>query len=90
MATLDFTNYVLTFSDEFNIRSISQTGAGTTWADIRTEWRYDSNSDIGFGSSSFVDPASGYDPFSVHDGVLTITAVPDRTASGPRGTGSQV
>jgi beta-glucanase (GH16 family) len=85
MATLDFTNYVLTFSDEFNIRSISQTGAGTTWADIRTEWRYDSNSDIGFGSSSFVDPASGYDPFSVHDGVLTITAVPDRTASGPPG-----
>jgi beta-glucanase (GH16 family) len=82
MPTLDLTDYTLTFSDEFNTRSISQTGEGTTWADIRAEWRYDANSDIGFGHSSFVDPGSGYDPFSVHDGALTITAVPHSTASG--------
>jgi beta-glucanase (GH16 family) len=82
MPALDLTNYKLTFSDEFDTRSISQTGEGTTWADIRPQWRYDANSDIGFGNSSFVDPGSGYDPFSVHDGVLTITAVPHRTASG--------
>ncbi|MDN3574959.1 1,3-beta-glucanase, partial [Methylobacterium longum] len=60
---VDLTGYKLTFDDEFNTRSISQTGAGTTYADIRPGWRYDANSDIGFGKSSFVDPASGYDPF---------------------------
>jgi beta-glucanase (GH16 family) len=65
---------------------MSSTAAGTTWADIRPEWRFDANSDIGFGHSSFVDPASGYDPFNVHDGVLTITAVPDRTSSGYPGS----
>lgn len=79
---VDLTGYRLTFDDEFNARSISQTGAGTTYADIRSEWRYDANSDIGFGRSSFVDPSSGYDPFSLQNGALSITAVPDRTASG--------
>jgi len=86
MTSVDLTGYKLTFDDEFNSRSISQTGAGTTWADIRSEWRFDSNSDIGFGKSSFVDPSSGYDPFSVHNGALSITAVPDRTASGYPGS----
>ena len=82
MSTLDLSNYTLTFDDEFNTRSISQSGAGTTWADIRPQWRYDANSDIGFGSSSFVDPSSGYNPFNVQNGALTIAAVPDRTPSG--------
>lgn len=79
---VDLSGYKLTFSDEFNERSISQTGENTTWADIRDWWRFDANSDIGFGASSFVDPASGYDPFNVSNGVLTITAVPDRTEFG--------
>nr|WP_254803864.1 family 16 glycosylhydrolase [Methylobacterium sp.]USU34643.1 family 16 glycosylhydrolase [Methylobacterium sp.] len=83
---LDLTGYKLTFSDEFNARSISQTGADTTWADIRSKWRFDANSDIGFGHSSFVDPASGYDPFSVKGGTLSITAVPDRTPYGYKGS----
>ncbi len=83
---LDLSSYTLTFVDNFDSRSISQTGAGTTWSDIRKEWRFDANSDIGFGKSSFVDPASGYDPFSVHDGLLTITAVADRTGSGYPGS----
>jgi beta-glucanase (GH16 family) len=83
---LDLAGYKLTFDDEFNARSISQTGAGTTWADIRSEWRFDTNSDIGFGHSSFVDSASGYDPFKVAGGVLSITAVPDKTASGYPGS----
>ncbi len=86
MATLDLSKYTLTFVDNFDSRSISQTGASTTWSDIRKEWRFDANSDIGFGKSSFVDPASGYDPFNVHDGLLTITAVKDRTASGYPGS----
>ena len=34
MAALDLTGYKLTFDDEFNNLSVSQTGAGTTWADI--------------------------------------------------------
>ena len=83
---VDLTGYRLTFDDEFNKRSISQTGTGTTWADIRSEWRFDANSDIGFGHSSFVDTASGYDPFSVRNGALTITAVPDQTKFGYPGS----
>lgn len=83
---IDLTGYKLSFDDEFNTRSISQTGASTTWSDIRPQWRYDANSDIGFGTSSFVDPASGYDPFSVSGGALSITAVPDRTAYGYPGS----
>jgi beta-glucanase (GH16 family) len=83
---LNLSGYNLTFDEEFNTRSISQSGLGTTWADIRSEWRFDATSDIGFGRSSFVDPASGYDPFSVSGGALTITAVPDRTNAGYPGS----
>ena len=38
MADLNLTGYKLTFSDEFNTRSISATGEGTTWADMRSAW----------------------------------------------------
>lgn len=78
---LDLTGYKLTFDDEFNTRSISQTGAGTTWADIRSNARFDANSDIGFGHSSFVDASSGYDPFAVSGGALKITAAPPNTTT---------
>ncbi|MCA1437694.1 family 16 glycosylhydrolase [Bradyrhizobium sp. BRP20] len=83
---IDLSGYKLTFDDEFNSRSISLTGAGTKWADTRAEWRGDAASDVGFGTSSFVDPSSGYDPFSVSQGALTITAVPDRTPFGVPGS----
>ncbi|MHC2105720.1 Hint domain-containing protein [Methylobacterium sp. CM6246] len=84
---VDLSGYRLTFDDEFNSRSISSNGAGTTYADIRAEWRTaDGKADVGFGRSSFVDPSSGYDPFSVQNGTLSITAVPDRTASGVPGS----
>ncbi len=83
---IDLTGYKLTFDDEFNARSISQNAKVTTWADVRSDWRYDVNSDIGFGHSSFVDPASGYDPFKLQDGALSITAVPDRTPYGYPGS----
>ncbi|MCJ2124127.1 Hint domain-containing protein [Methylobacterium sp. J-077] len=80
---VDLTGYRLTFDDEFNSRSISLTGAGTTYADTRAEWRMaDGRSDIGFGRSSFVDPSSGYDPFSVQNGALSITATPNPTPYG--------
>ncbi|MCA1515880.1 family 16 glycosylhydrolase [Bradyrhizobium yuanmingense] len=83
---IDLSGYKLTFDDEFNSRSISLTGVGTKWADTRAEWRGDAASDVGFGTSSFVDPSSGYDPFSVSQGALAITAVPDRTPFGVPGS----
>jgi beta-glucanase (GH16 family) len=87
MANLDLTGYKLTFSDEFNTRSISATGEGTTWADMRTEWvMSDGKAEVGFGHSSFVDPSSGYDPFKVEGGALTITAAGDVTPSGFQGS----
>lgn len=55
MPSIDLTGYRLIFDEEFNTRSISQTGQGTTWANIRSQWRHDANSDIGFSHSSFVD-----------------------------------
>jgi Glycosyl hydrolases family 16 len=76
MTALNLTGYTLTFDDEFNNLSVSQTGAGTTFADIRPEWRADANSDVGFGNSSFVDAASGYNPFNDQNGVLSVTAAP--------------
>jgi beta-glucanase (GH16 family) len=87
MANLDLTGYKLTFSDEFNTRSISATGEGTTWADMRSEWvMSDGKAEVGFGNSSFVDPSSGYDPFKVEGGALTITAAGDVTPSGFQGS----
>ena len=65
---------------------VRETGATTTWADIRAANRYDANSDIGFGKSSFLDPASGYDPFAVRNGALTITGVPYTVRSGYPGS----
>jgi Ca2+-binding RTX toxin-like protein len=82
---VDIGGYTLTFSDEFDTRSISQNGDQTRWASIRSEWRLDAHSDLGFGASSFVDASSGYDPFHVLDGVLTITASPDTTPYGAPG-----
>lgn len=83
---VDLTNYKLTFDDEFDALSVSQTGSGTTWSDIRPQWRQDAESDTGFGQSSFVDPGSGYNPFAVSGGALSITAVPDRTPYGVPGS----
>ncbi|RYC29471.1 glycosyl hydrolase family protein [Lichenibacterium minor] len=83
---IDLTGFKLTFDEEFDGRSISQTGATTTWADIRAANRYDANSDIGFGKSSFLDSASGYDPFAVRNGALTITGIPYTVRSGYPGS----
>jgi beta-glucanase (GH16 family) len=73
---LELTGYKLTFDDEFNAKSISQNGTGTTWRDIRPGSRMGPNADIGFGDSAFVDPGSGVNPFSLQNGALDITAVP--------------
>ncbi len=86
MPSLNLSGYKLTFDDEFNSLSVSQTGAGTTYADTRAEWRINgATADIGFGSTSFVDPASGYNPFSVQNGALTITAIPKQASSATPG-----
>ncbi|WOH53847.1 glycoside hydrolase family 16 protein [Bradyrhizobium sp. sBnM-33] len=46
----------------------------------------DGKAEVGFGHSSFVDPSSGYDPFKVEGGALTITATGDVTPSGIQGS----
>ncbi|XIA64845.1 glycoside hydrolase family 16 protein [Bradyrhizobium sp. TZ2] len=46
----------------------------------------DGKAEVGFGYSSFVDPSSGYDPFKVEGGALTITATGDVTPSGWQGS----
>ena len=83
---LDLTGFKLTFDDEFNTRSISKSAGSTTWGDIRSAWKIGDYADIGFGHSSFVDSASGYDPFKVSNGALTITAGGDVTSSGYPGS----
>jgi beta-glucanase (GH16 family) len=84
---LDLTGYKLTFSDEFNSRSISWTGDGTTWQTARDQFRMpDGKSEVGFGVSSFLDPTSGLDPFKVENGALSITAQPDTTPYGYPGS----
>jgi hypothetical protein len=72
---IDLTGYKLTFDDEFNNLNVSQSGQNTVWADIRPDWRLNSDADIGFGDSGFVDAASGIDPFSIENGALNINAV---------------
>ncbi|PVE20652.1 hypothetical protein DC522_31030 [Microvirga sp. KLBC 81] len=79
---LNLSGYKLTFDEEFNTRSISQNGENTVWSDIRPEHRGDAYADVGFGTSSFVDPGSGYDPFKVANGELIVTAALNPTAYG--------
>ena len=86
MPDLSLIDYKLTFDEEFNSRSISKAAGATTWGDIRPEWKMGDNADIGFGHSSFVDAASGYDPFKVSNGALTVTATGDVTSSGYSGS----
>jgi choice-of-anchor C domain-containing protein len=78
---LNLAGYTLTFDDEFNGLSISQNGTGTVWSDIRPGSRIGPNTDIGFGDSAFVDAGSGVNPFSLQNGALQITAVPNNDPS---------
>ena len=63
-ATLDLSNFELTFSDEFDSLSISATGDATWYP--RTPWYGD------FGEARFAEPGEG-GPFSLRDGNLVIT-----------------
>ncbi|HEY1795351.1 MAG TPA: glycoside hydrolase family 16 protein, partial [Stellaceae bacterium] len=72
---INLSGYKLVFDDEFNNLSVSQSGKNTVWADIRPDWRLNADADIGFGASSFVDPGSSIDPFSIVNGALNIQAV---------------
>lgn len=67
----------LSFADEFNALSASANGKGTVWKSalgIGSEYRtLEANSEAQYYSDSSV----GTNPFSVSDGVLTITAAPD-------------
>jgi len=67
-ASLDLSDYHLTFSEEFQDLSVSPWGpcgeGGTRWI-AHTPWDGD------FGDAEFVDPEQGF-PFSIEDGILRI------------------
>jgi beta-glucanase (GH16 family) len=60
----------LTFDDEFNSLSASPNGAATTWM---TSY-YNGQRTLGQEEQYFSDSSVGVDPFSIADGILTITA----------------
>ncbi|TCD03560.1 glycoside hydrolase family 16 protein [Pedobacter psychroterrae] len=66
-ATLDLKGYKITFQDEFNgPLDVSALGPGTKWI-AHTPYGGD------FGDAQFSDPKDGF-PFSIKNGILTITA----------------
>jgi Ca2+-binding RTX toxin-like protein len=76
--TLDYSRYTLEFSDEFdNFSMWSESNPTGTW---RTTYTWGQRTLAGNGEEQlYVDPEYkdlGLDPFSVADGVLTITAAP--------------
>ena len=69
----DLTGYTLAFAEEFNgPLSVSANGPGTTWI-AHTPYGGD------FGDAWFTDPSYKPSPFSINDGILTITAWKDPT-----------
>ncbi|RZL12504.1 MAG: glycoside hydrolase family 16 protein [Pedobacter sp.] len=65
--TLDLRAYKISFQDEFNgPLDVSPLGTGTKWM-AHTPYGGD------FGDAQFTDPKSGF-PFSIKDGILTISA----------------
>jgi beta-glucanase (GH16 family) len=65
---IDIRNYRLTFAEEFNTLDVSAHGP-SRWT-AHTWWNGD------FGDAAFADPTPGF-PFTVANGVLTITAFND-------------
>ena len=59
----------ITFADDFDDLSVSAHGPGTRWT-AHTPWNGD------FGDAQFTDPGPGF-PFTLEDGVLSITASKD-------------
>jgi beta-glucanase (GH16 family) len=72
--TLDLTGYRLTFSDEFNgPLDVSSRGPNTKWI-AHTPYNGD------FGDAWFTDPTFNPSPFSISNGILSITARYDQVA----------
>ncbi len=63
---LDLSNYEVSFAEEFDTLDVSAWGPKTRWI-AHTPWNGD------FGDAQFVDPRPGF-PFTVDNGMLTITA----------------
>jgi beta-glucanase (GH16 family) len=63
--TIDLSRYELSFSDEFDQLDVSPWGPKSKWI-AHTPWHGD------FGDAVFLDPGD-QSPFSVKDGILTIT-----------------
>jgi beta-glucanase (GH16 family) len=68
----------LTFDDEFNSFSASPNGAGTTWMSSHSNGQRTLSQEAQY----FSDASVGVNPFSVADGILTITAA---SGSNPAG-----
>jgi beta-glucanase (GH16 family) len=74
----------LTFDDEFNSLSASPNGAATTWMSSYVNGARTQAQELGY----FSDSSVGVNPFSVANGVLTITAANGSNPSGlPYDTG---
>ncbi|MCK8783309.1 family 16 glycosylhydrolase [Roseomonas sp. NAR14] len=76
---IDPSKLVMTFDDEFDSFSWSASGKGTTW---RTQWDYGRTLSDNNEQEYYSDASVGFDPFSVRDGVLTITGQPGSNALG--------
>ena len=74
--TLSLAGYHLTFDDEFNSFSSSPNGASDQWATTLWDIREMNDSSPTAGQEYFSDGSVGYNPFSLNNGVLTITARP--------------
>jgi beta-glucanase (GH16 family) len=68
-ASLDLSNYRITFDENFNDLSVSSRGPGTKWI-AHTPWNGD------FGDAQFADPEPKF-PFTIEDGILRIEARKD-------------
>ena len=82
------TQYVLTFADNFNSLSSSPSGTNTTWQSSYG-WGgiYDRSLPQNHETEYYSDSSTGVNPFSVNNGILSITAAPAAPGTVPSGYG---
>ncbi|MFT8246752.1 carbohydrate-binding domain-containing protein [Roseomonas sp. BN140053] len=79
-ALLNLQGYRLTFDDEFNTFRSSPDGSSGTW---KTQFYYGGRYNSSNGEQQYYSDSSvGVNPFSVHNGVLDITAAPGFNPAG--------
>lgn len=68
---IDKSQFAMTFSDDFDTFSWSANGVGATW---QTRYPYGRTLPTNKEAEFYSDSSVGVNPFSIHDGVLDITA----------------